>query len=422
MSRSPQLRHHPMMPWLPAPTWGDVVAAVTVALLLIPQCLAYAELAGLPAHVGLIAAAFPPLIAGAFGSSPHLQTGPVALTALVTFGALSTIEEPGTTDYIELAALLAMLVGIIRIVLGALRLGRLAYVMTRPVVLGFTSGAAVIIVASQVPSALGVTSEESDVLNRGVRALVSVDRWTFSAVLLAAATAAIILVGRRMGGRRFPGVLLAVALAIVIGRATSYDAALVGAIPTDLPIPDPTQIPWGRTSTILISAIVIALVDFAEPAAIARRFAEEDDVEWDSSRELTGQGVANVASGIVGGFPVGGSFSRSSLNRLAGGETRWSGIFVGAIVLLFLPLAGVLADLPRAALAATVIVAVYKLIDVPALVRMITDDRIDGMLAIGTLGITLLMAPKIHYAVVVAVGVASLVSVVRRPQADPEVN
>ena len=141
-SRAPASRHH-ALPWLPAPTWGDLVAAASVALLLIPQCLAYAELAGLPAHVGLVAAAVPPLIAGAFGSSAQLQTGPVALTALVTLGAVSTIEEPGTAEYIELAALLAVMVGVIRVVLGVAGLGRIAYLMAPPVVLGFTTGAAI---------------------------------------------------------------------------------------------------------------------------------------------------------------------------------------------------------------------------------------------------------------------------------------
>jgi len=383
-------------------------------LLLIPQCLAYAELAGLPAHVGLVAAAVPPLIAGAFGSSAHLQTGPVALTSLVTFGALSTVEEPGTTAYLELAALLAFLVGAVRIVLGLGRMGRLAYLMTPPVVLGFTTGAAIVITASQVPSALGVDIEKESVLHEGVAALLDPDAWSAVAIVMAVLTAAVIVFGRRFGGRRFPGVLIAIGGAIIVARVTSYDAALVGAIPTDLPIPDPANIPWGRTTTILLSAIVIAVVDFAEPAAIARRFADEDDAEWDPSRELGGQGVANVASGLVGGFPVGGSFSRSSLNRMAGAETRWSGVFAGALVLLFLPLAGVLEDLPRAALAATVIVAVYRLIDLPGLWRMARADGIDATVALFTIGVTMQMEPRVHIAVLIAIAVAWAVSGLRR--------
>jgi sulfate permease, SulP family len=414
MTRSSDAQRSSLLPWLPGPTWGDLVAALTVALLLIPQCLAYAELAGLPAHVGLVAAAVPPLIGGAFGSSAHLQTGPVALTALVTFGALSTIEEPGTAAYIQLAALLAFLVGAIRIVLGVARLGRLAYLMTAPVVLGFTTGAAVVITASQVPAVLGVTSEHADVLHSGVHAATHLAEWRLAAIGLALLTAGIVLIGRRFYGRRFPGVLIAVAGAVLLGRYTGYDSGLVGSIPTQVPIPDPSNIPWGRTGTIAIAALVIAVVDFAEPAAIARRFAEEDHQEWDPSRELTGQGVANVASGLVGGFPVGGSFSRSSLNRMAGGETRWSGIFAGAIVLLFLPVAGVLESLPRAALAATVIVAVYKLIDLPGIWAMLRADKIDGLTAVGTAAITLAMEPRVHYAVVIAITASAMISLVQR--------
>lgn len=414
MTPSIDAQRRPLLPWLPSPTWGDLVAAFTVALLLIPQCLAYAELAGLPAHVGLIAAAVPPLIAGAFGSSAHLQTGPVALTALVTFGALSTIEEPGTAAYIQLATLLAFLVGSIRIVLGVARLGRLAYLMSPPVVLGFTTGAAIVIAASQTPAVLGVANEYTDVLHSGVHAATHPAGWNPTAIGLALATAVVVLVGRRFYGRRFPGVLMAIAGAVIVGRYTGYDAGLVGSIPTEVPIPDPANIPWSRTGTILLSALVIAVVDFAEPAAIARRFAEEDNEPWDPSRELTGQGVANVASGLVGGFPVGGSFSRSALNRMAGGETRWSGIFAGAIVLLFLPFASVLESLPRAALAATVIVAVYKLIDLPGVWAMLRADKIDGLTAVGTAAVTLTMEPRIHYAVVLAISASAVIGLVRR--------
>ena len=138
------------------PTSGDIVAGISVALLALPQGLAYAELAGLPAEYGLYAAALPCLLAALFASSPYLQTGPVAVTALLTFGALQGIAEPQTSEYVELAALLALLVGAIRLGFGVLRLGKIANLLTDPLILGFTSGAAILIVFSQRPKALGV--------------------------------------------------------------------------------------------------------------------------------------------------------------------------------------------------------------------------------------------------------------------------
>ena len=251
-------------------------------------------------------------------------------------------------------------------------------------------------------------------LVRAVEALAAPAEWHLAALGLACATAAIIVLGRLRLGRRFPGVLIAVAGAIAVATFLDYDAAVVGPIPTQVPLPDLAAVPWDRMPVLLVSALVIAVVDFAEPAAIARRFAEEDNEPWDASRELTGQGVANIASGLVGGFPVGGSFSRSSLNRMTGGETRWSGIFVGVLVLMFLPAASVLENLPRAALAATVIVAVYKLIDVRGMFRTWRTDPLDGVVALAAATLTLLMEPKIHYAVVVAIAISAAVQLVRR--------
>ena len=158
------------------PSTGDLIAGVSVALVAIPQSLAYAELAGLPAHYGLYATALPSLLAAFFVSSRYLQTGPVALTALLTLGALSGVAEPGGASYIQSAALLALLVGIIRVLLGVARMGRVAYVLSEPVVTGFTAGAAVVIIASQLPKIFDVYPD-GQVLAVAVRALGRPDEW-----------------------------------------------------------------------------------------------------------------------------------------------------------------------------------------------------------------------------------------------------
>ena len=155
-----------------SPTTGDFVAGISVALLALPQGLAYAELAGVPAQYGLYAAALPCLLAALFASSPYLQTGPVAVTALLTFGALQGVAEPQTSEYVELAALLALFVGIIRLAFGILRLGKIANLLSDYLILGFTSGAAILIVFSQLPKALGVETSNGGVIRSGINALI----------------------------------------------------------------------------------------------------------------------------------------------------------------------------------------------------------------------------------------------------------
>ena len=140
---------------MPRPRTGDLIAGVAVALVLIPQSLAYAEIAGVPAYVGLFSAAIPPVVAAMVASSPYLQTGPTAMTALLTFGALTAVSQPGTVDYVAYAALLALIVGVARIVIGVIGAGVISYFMSRPVLVGFTSGAGLLIIASQLPTALG---------------------------------------------------------------------------------------------------------------------------------------------------------------------------------------------------------------------------------------------------------------------------
>lgn len=386
------------------PRLGDAAAAIAVALVLIPQCLAYAELAGMPAYVGLLAASIPPIVAAPFGSSRFLQTGPTALTAIVTFGALSTIETPGTAEYVALGALMATMLGFFQIIFGTARLGRVAFLMTPAIVVGFTSGAALLIASSQLPSALG-SDTDGQVIVRALRSLQAVQTWEPFAILLTCGTGALVFFGRRRFGRRFPGVLIAVVIAVAIGRSGSYPAALVGSIPNNFPSLK-LDLPWNAFSSIFLSTLVISFIQFAEPSAIARGFADRDDESWDASRELSGQGIANITSGLFGGFPVGGSFSRSSLNRLSGGETRWVGVFVGLLVLAFLPLVSVLETLPKSVLAATVIIAVQPLFNFHTLLELVKRSRRDALLAIGTLICTLVMAPRIHYAVIAAVGVS----------------
>ena len=395
------------------PSTGDLVAGVSVALVAIPQSLAYAELAGLPPQYGLYATALPSLLAALFVSSRYLQTGPVALTALLTFGALAGGGPTGDGDYIERAALLALLVGGLRLLLGIVRMGRIAYLLSEPVVTGFTAGAAVVIVASQLPKIFDV-DPDGEVLAAAVSALAAPGEWSWPAIAFAAGTAALMIAGRRMH-RLFPGVLAAVILSELVARIGGYEGSTVGELEGGF-IPFTFGFPWSDAPGLLLPAAVIALVGFAEPVSIARTFAAADRLPWNPNREMVSQGVANLAAGISGAFPVGGSFSRSSLNRMAGATSAWSGAITGAFVLAVLPLAPLLQDLPTAVLGAIVIVVVVRLVDIKEMARLPRGSLPQALVGAGTTLATIALAPRVERGVLIGIGLAVAVHLYRELQ------
>jgi SulP family sulfate permease len=376
-----------------------------VAFVLVPQSLAYAQLAGLPPEHGLYAAALAPVAAAFAASSPYLQTGPTAITSLLVFGAVSAHAPVNSAEFVALAALLALLVGGWRLALGLLRGGPLAYLMSQPVLLGFTSATGLLIISSQVPAALGGSGSGGNPLVGGFRALTSPDSWHWGAIAFAVATMTAMWLGRRVSPL-FPTVLLAVGLAIIVSAMIDFAGPTVGALPTGLPRPS-LALPWAGAPSLLVSSLVIALIGFAEPAAIARRYAAADRHRWNPNREMVSQGLANLAAGFGGGYPVGGSFSRTALNRLAGARTRLSGAISGLAALAFLPLAGVLETLPTAVLGAIVIVAVVPLVDVRGLRRLWTYSRPQAGVGLITFALSLVLAPRVDLAVLVGIALAT---------------
>lgn len=393
-----------------------MLAGISVALVVIPQSLAYAELAGMPPVHGLYAAALPPLVAALIASSPYLQTGPVAITSLLTFGALSTMATPASEEYVGLGLLLALVVGAARLALGLLRAGAIAYLMSQPMLWGFIPASALLIASSQLPGALGADPPGDGVVDSAVWALAHPGSWEPAAVGLSAFALAVILGGRRVHAL-FPGVLIAVGLAIAFSELGSYDGETVGAIPTGLP-PISLDLPWSELTTLLVPGVVIALVGFAEPASIARTFAALDRRPWSADREFASQGMANLASGISGGFPVGGSFSRSSLNRLAGARTRLSGAVTGIVVLAFLPFASALSALPRAILSAIVIGAVLNLLRFREPLGLWRYSRPQFAVAFVTFALTLALEPHVERAVMIGIGLSIAVHLWRELQVE----
>lgn len=386
------------------PTAGDLIAGVSVALLALPQGLAYAELAGMPAKYGLYAAAIPSILAAIFASSPYLQTGPVALTALLTYGALEGLAQPFSPEFIELAALLALSVGVIRLILGILKLGKIAHLLTDAVITGFTTGAAILIIFSQLPKSLGVDDVKGGVLSAGWKSISNPELWELNAILFSIVTI-IVIFGGRFLHRLFPGVLIAVVCGIAISKAIGYSGPVVGELSSGF-IPLKFTFEWGSLTDLLLPATIIAIVGFAEPAAIARTFAKEDKSSWNPNKDFVSQGVANLASAISNSFPVGGSFGRSSLNKIAGAETPWAGAITGVFVLAVLPLVFLLEELPSAILGATVIGAVIKLVKPMEFFKLVVDETQQGFIATGTLTATLLTAPRIDRGILVGLGLS----------------
>ncbi|NEE02176.1 SulP family inorganic anion transporter [Phytoactinopolyspora halotolerans] len=401
---------------LTPPARGDVIAGVSVALVLIPQSLAYAELAGLPPVHGLYAAAVAPIAGALIGSSPYLQTGPVALTSLLTLGALSPLAATGSATFVAYAAVLAVLVGAARVLLGLIRWGALAYFMSIPVVTGFTVAAAVLIVGSQVPSLLDAPADSDNPARAAFDALSGPGDWSVASMLVGVAVVAVVMGGRRISAL-IPWVLIVTIAALLASRAGALDIAQIGTVPSGLP-PFSVDLPWEAVPDLIVPAILIALVGFAEPASIARKYAAADRQEWNPNREFIGQGLANLAAGVAGGYPAGGSFSRSALNRMTGARTRWSGAVTGATVLVVLPFAGVLSALPTAVLAGLVIVAAISLIDLKPFFTYWQYSKPQFLVAVPTFIATLLLAPRVERGLLIGIALAFVVHLWRELRVD----
>lgn len=417
---------------LPLPAWlrgyrredlhGDGVAGLVTAILLVPQGMAFALLAGLPPQVGLYASILPPLIYAWLGTSRTLAVGPVSVAAIMVATALGQHATPET--YLANALALALLSGGVLLLMGWLRLGVLVSLLSHPVLSGFTSAAAVVIIASQLPQLTG--------LSLGAFAGLA-SPWQFSvqpAVLAlgALSVAALLLLGRplewalirtgmaperaRLLGRGGPlaVVLLATGLALVPGIQPLIP--VVGAIPAGLPSLDAGFLAGVAWSGLLPSAVLIALVGYVESIAIAKSLAHRRREAIDANRELLALGAANLGAAFSGGMPVAGGFSRTMVNFNAGARTQMAGLITALLVgLVALTLTGVLQYVPKAALAAIIIVAVARLIDLAALKEAWRYDRLDAAVILATFAGVLLLG--IEHGLLAGMG-ASLVLYVWR--------
>ncbi len=395
---------------------ADLVAGLTVALLLVPQSMAYAQLAGLAPQYGLYASFLPVMIAALMGSSRQLGTGPVAVVSLLTAAAIPTIIPAGAdmVTYAAYASLLAFLVGIFQFALGALKLGMVINFLSHPVVVGFTNAAAIIIGISQLNKVFGVDKGLGEHTYEQVwGTLVNATQFTNSWTLFAAIVAFAIMIGVKKYAPKLPGILLAVVVTTIISWAMSFGSpvadgglggAIVGSIPVGLPAMIMPNFDFSIINQMVITAITIGLIGFMEAISIAKAMAAQTKQRLDADQELMGQGLANVASSFFQGYAVSGSFSRSAVNISAGAITGFSSVVTAVIVgITLLWLTPLLYHLPQATLAAVIIMAVISLIKFAPIIHAWKVEKHDAIVAVATFVLTLLFAPHLENGIVIGV-------------------
>ncbi|WP_173933083.1 sulfate permease [Chelativorans sp. Marseille-P2723] len=388
---------------------SDLVAAVIVTIMLIPQSLAYAMLAGLPPEVGLYASILPLVAYALFGASRTLAVGPVAVVSLMTASAIGQIAAQGTTDYLTAAIVLALLSGAMLVLMGLFRLGFLANFLSHPVISGFITASGLLIAASQLKHIFGVHAG-GDTLPEIVFALartaarinpytVAIGVGALAFLYFARMRLKPLLIG--LGIAKRPADLmtkaapiLAVALTIFIAAALDLGGegvALVGTIPQGLPAFGLPQISIDLVITLAAPAFLISIIGFVESVSVAQTLASKRRQRIVPDQELIGLGAANIASGLSTGYPVTGGFARSVVNFDAGAETPAAGVFTAAgIAFATLFLTPLLTSLPQATLAATIIVAVLSLVDLKAIRQVFDYSKADFSAMAATILVTLL--------------------------------
>lgn len=374
---------------------GDLSAGLIVAVMLIPQGMAYAMLAGLPPVVGLYASTIPLIVYALFGSSRQLAVGPVAIVSLLTLTGVSALAEPGSGEFVALAALLALMVGVIQFGLGLLRVGFVVNFLSHAVVSGFTSAAAIVIGLSQLKHLLGVELESTHsapvLLWNAAQKLGEVNPITLAIGLSSIA----LLVLFRWIAPRFPAPLLVVALsalAVYVFGLHEMGVSIVGDVPQGVPSFTLPAFDIDAVTALLTIALTISFVGFMESIAVAKSIANREKYKVDANRELVGLGLANVAGSAISAYPVTGGFSRSAVNYQSGARTPLASVVTAVLVILtllfFTPL---FYYLPNAVLAAIVMFAVYGLIDFREPVRLLRIKKADGWTLLVTFAATFLI-------------------------------
>ncbi|MGO2132179.1 MAG: SulP family inorganic anion transporter [Halomonas sp.] len=421
--------------WIPLVGWlrdyhrdtltRDLLAAVIVTMMLVPQALAYALLAGLPPEVGLYASMLPLVLYALFGTSATLAVGPVAVASLMTASALADIAVAGTAEYVGAALVLAFFSGLLLLGMGLLRMGFLANFLSHPVISGFVTASGILIAASQLSHILGIRGSGNNLLEMAGTLGSQLGEVNAITLLFGAGVWIFLLTCRRYLKGWLTAAGLALRTAELLSRAAPVVAvitttllawwlqlgqrgvALVGEVPSGLPALALPSFEPSLWSTLLPAAVLISLVGFVESVSVAQTLAAKRRQRIDPNQELIALGLANMGAGVSGGSPVSGGFSRSVVNFEAGAATPLAGAFTAiGIAIATLVLTEPLAYLPKATLAATIIVAIGTLIDLPAVRETWSYSRADGVAMLATLVLTLVQGVEtgILVGVVLSIG------------------
>lgn len=392
----------PFLSWLKdydrSKLFKDFIAGITVAVVLIPQVMAYASLAGLPPVYGLYAAFLGTAVAAFWGSSRHLSSGPVALVSFLTLTALIPLAEPESSEFIVLAIILALIIGFIQLFMGVFKLGFVMNFISHSVIAGFTTAAAIIIASTQIPSLFGFTVERHEfVFLNFYEIFLSLPGTNFLTSVIGATAIIFIILTKRKLSKAFPSGLIIMAGGIILSYLLNFEArgvAVIGNIDAQINLPSVPRISFGNILALLPSALIISIVGFLEAYAISKSIASQSKQKLDVNQELIGQGLGNIASSLFKGYPIAGSFSRTAVNYAAGAVSGVSSVFVSLFVLLtilfFTPL---LYYLPKTILSAIVIAALVDLIEFSKFRETFNLSGTDGIVITATFLTSFLLKP-----------------------------
>lgn len=367
---------------------GDLFAGLTVGVMLIPQGMAYAMIAGLPPVYGLYASLVPLIIYALLGTSRQLAVGPVAMDSLFVAATISAMAIPGSPRYIELAIALALMIGLAQFIFGIIRLGFLVNFLSKPVIVGFTSAAALIIAFNQLGNLLGISLEQNNQLNFILIDLADKISAVHPATLLFALIGIGFLVGMKKINKKLPAGLFLVIAGIIITyffQLDEHGIAIVKDVPSGLPSITSTQLSWDDFKALLPSALALSLIAFMEAITVAKAIEEKKNKqEVNANRELIALGAANIGGSFFSSYPVTGGFSRTAVNNEAGAKTTLAGIFAALVILItLLFITDLFYFLPKVVLAVIILVAVIALIDFKSPKSWWRTDTVEfGMYAI----------------------------------------
>jgi SulP family sulfate permease len=408
---------------------GDLTAGVVVTLLLIPQSLAYALLAGLPVQAGLYASVAPLLVYACSGRGYAQSVGPMALTSLLTAATLSRFAEAGSSDYLALALWLAILSGLMLLAMGMARLGFIADLLSEPVLAAFTTASALLIVLSQLGPLAGLHLPGNSLPQWLLAAWQQAEAWQASSLGVGASVLALLLGLRRWGPAALQWLGMPTTVASVLLRTApvlamlagmllppGWQVPVVGPVPAGLPAAALPLIPLSRLADLAMPAFFIALINYVQSLSVAQLLAARRQENVDPDRELLALGLCNIAAGLAGGFPVTGGLSRSVVNADAGANSQLASLVTATGMLLLMFLAtGALARLPLPVLAATIIASLLSMLSVVSLRRAWLAERADAVAWLLTFGLVLLLGVDSGIMAGVLVSLATLLWRSSRP-------